>query len=110
MKRTWPIATATRWVTDFALVDTRWISDEGVRCGRDDAADSEEGVGDDSGGGVLGDIVEIARMVVVGWYMLDKRCNGTGRGVVANRELVDFGLRFLFGKGAGHGKECIGVG
>ena len=48
-------------------MDMRWISDEGVRCGRDDAATFLEGVGDDSGGGDLGDVVEIARMVVVGW-------------------------------------------
>lgn len=47
-------------------MDMRWTSDEDVRCGRVDAAivavDSV-----DASGGVLGDVVEIARMVVVGW-------------------------------------------
>ena len=97
-------------MTDLALVDMRWISDEGVRCGRESAGNFAEGVGDDSGGGVLGDVVEIARMVVVGWEMLEKRCNGTGRGVVANLRVVNFGLLFLLGKGAGHEERCIGVG
>lgn len=82
----------------------RWISDEGVRCGREGAANFAEGVGDDVGSGVLADVVEIARMVVVGW------CNGTGRGVVANLRVVNFSLPFLLGKGAGHEERCIGVG
>lgn len=51
---------------DLALVDMRWISDEGVRCGREDVADFVEGIGDEPGGGVFGDVVEIARMEVVG--------------------------------------------
>lgn len=46
-------------------MDMRWTSDEGVRCGRVDAAIVAEGVVD-ACGGVLGDVVEIARMVV-GW-------------------------------------------
>ena len=51
-----------RWVMDLALVDMTWTSDDGVRCGRMDLGDSAEVVGD---GGVLGDVVEIARMAVV---------------------------------------------
>ena len=47
-------------------MDMRWISDEGVRCGRDGAATFAETFGDNSGRGVLGDVVEIVRMVVVG--------------------------------------------
>lgn len=65
-KRTRPLATATRWVTDLALVDMRWISDEGVRCGRKDVAESVGGVGGEPGGGIFGDVVEIVRMEVVG--------------------------------------------
>ena len=56
------MATAMRWVMDLALVDMTWTSDDGVRCGRMDLGDSAEVVGD---GGVLGDVVEIARMAVV---------------------------------------------
>ena len=88
----------------------RWISDEDVRCGRDEAANFAEEVEDDSGGGVLGDVVEIARMVVMDWYVSNQRCNGTARGVVAKRRVVDFGLLSLFRKGAGHEQRCIGVG
>ena len=58
---------ATRWVMDLALVEMRWISDEGVRWGREDVAGLVEGVGDEAGGGVFGDVVEIKRMEVVGW-------------------------------------------
>ena len=65
-KRTWPIAIATRWVLDLALVDMRWTSDEGVRCGRVDAAIAAEGAVD-ACEGVLEGVVEIARTVVVGW-------------------------------------------
>ena len=99
-KQTWPIATATRWVTDLALVDMRWISDEGVRWGREDGAGFAGGAGDGGGGGVFGDVVEIARMVVVGWYMLDKRWNGTDRGVVDFR-VVDVGGLLWVGTDAG---------
>ena len=56
------MATAMRWVMVLALVDIRWTSDEGVRCGRIDLGGSAEAVGD---GGVLGGVVEIARTVVV---------------------------------------------
>lgn len=97
-------------MTDLALVDMRWISDEDVRCGRDEAANFAEEVEDDSGGGVLGDVVEIARMVVMDWYVPNQRCNGTARGVVAKRRVVDLGLLSLFRKGAGHEQRCIGVG
>ena len=59
------MATAMRWVTDLALVDIRWTSEEGVRWGRVDLGDFAEAVGD---GGVLGDVVEIGRILVgVGW-------------------------------------------
>ena len=61
------MATAMRWVMDLALVDTRWISDEGVRCGSVGAAVFVVEVGTDSGGGVFAGVVEIARMEVVGW-------------------------------------------
>ena len=44
-------------------MDIRWTSEEGVRWGRMDVGGSAEAVGD---GGVLGGVVEIARMVVVG--------------------------------------------
>lgn len=89
-------------MTDLALVDIRWISDEAVRCGRDDAANFAEGVGDESGGSVFEDVVEIVRMVVVGLYMLDIRCNGTGKGVVANPRVVGLDLIFLLVNGIGH--------
>lgn len=46
-------------------MDMRWTSEEGVRWGRIDLGGFAEVVGD---GGVLGDVVEIGRMVVVvGW-------------------------------------------
>lgn len=61
------MAMATRWVVALALVDMRWISDEGVRCGRDEGVGFAGGVGDGGGGGVLGGVVEMARMVVMGW-------------------------------------------
>lgn len=61
------MARATRWVIDFALVEMRWISDKGVRCGSDDGPVFVKEVGDDSGGGVLADVVEIVRIEVVGW-------------------------------------------
>lgn len=51
----------------MALVDMRWISDDGVRCGRDEGVGFAGGVGDGGGGGVLGGVVEMARMVVMGW-------------------------------------------
>lgn len=54
------------------------------------------------GGGGLGDLVEMARVVGVGWYVLvGKRWDGMGRGVVVGLRVVDFGLLFLVGKGAG---------
>ena len=95
---------------DLALVDMRWISDEGVRCGREGVAGFVEGVGDESEGGVFGDVVEIARMEVVGWYVLDRMCNGTGKGVVANPRVVDFDILSLVIKGTGRGWKCIGIG
>ena len=63
---------------DLALVDIRWTSEDGVRWGRMDVGGFAEAVAD---GGVLGGVVEIARMEVVGdgWYMLDRRWSGTGR-------------------------------
>lgn len=93
---------------DLALVDMRWTSDEGVRCGRVDAAIVAEGAVD-ACGGVLGDVVEIARMVVVGWWFLHRRCDSTGKGVVANLRVGDF-VRFIFWIGGGHDKRCDGLG
>lgn len=61
------MAIATRWVIDLALVEMRWISDEGVRCGSDDTTVFAEEVGCDSEGGVLADEVEILRIEAVGW-------------------------------------------
>ena len=61
------MAIATRWVIDLALVEMRWISDEGVRCGSDEAAAFAEDAGCDSECGVLADEVEILRIEVVGW-------------------------------------------
>ena len=110
MKRTWPIATATRCVTDLALVDMRWISDEGVRCGSDDVADAVEVKGVDSAGGVLTNVVEIARTVVLGWSMLDRRCNGMGRGVFVNPTVTVFRLLSLFVNCVGQGERCVGQG
>ena len=110
MKRTWPAATATRWVTDLALVDMRWISDEGVRCGSDDVADSAEVNGEDSAGGVLTSVVEIARIVVLGWLMLDRRCNGMGRGVFVNPTVTVFRLLNLFINWVGQEERCIDIG
>ena len=120
------MATAARWVVGLALVDMRWISEEGVRCGREGAGNfaARGGVGDGGGGGggggvwdgdgrgggVLGDVVEIARVVVMGWCVLDRKCNGSGRGVVARRRVADSNFLFSLGKGAGHEERCIGVG
>ena len=110
MKRTWPIATATRWVTDLALVDMRWISDEGVRCGSDDVADSVEVEGEDSAGGVLTSVVEIARTVVLGWSMVDRRCNGIGRDVFVNPTVTFLCLLTLFVNWVGQEERCIDIG
>ena len=109
MKRTWPTATATRWVTDLALVDMRWISDEGVKCESDDVAYFVE-VKEDSAGGVLTGVVEIARIVVLGWSMLDRRCNGMGRGVVVNPTVTVFRLLRLFVNCGGPEEGCIDLG
>ena len=53
----------------LSLVDMRWISEEDVRWGRVDAAIVVERVEDEGSDGVLGDVVEMARRVVVvlGW-------------------------------------------
>ena len=93
---------------DLALVDMRWTSDMGVRCGRVDVAIFEEGGGDEVGGGVLGGVVEIARILVaVGWWwVLDRRWIGTARCLVVNLRVVDFGIIFLVWEGAGHEKRC----
>lgn len=104
------MATATRWVMDLALVDMRWISDEGVRCGREDVAEFGEGVGGESEGGVLGDVVEIVRMEVVGLEMLDRMCNGMGKSVVASPRVVDFDVVCLLIQDAGCGWKYIGIG
>ena len=57
-------------MTDLALVDMRWISEERVRWGRVDASVFAEMFEDEGSGGVLGDVVEMARrlvVVVLGW-------------------------------------------
>lgn len=110
MKRTWPTATATRWVMDLALVDMRWISDEGVKCESDDVADFVDVKEEDSAGGVLTGVVEIARIVVLGWSMLDRRCNGMGRGVVVNPIVRVFRLLRLFVNCVGQEEGCIDLG
>ena len=110
MKRTWPAATATRCVTNLALVDIRWISDEGVRCGSDDVARSVGVNGEDSAGGVLVSVVEIVRTVVLCWSMLDRRCNFMGRGVVVNPTVTLFRLLNLFVSCIGQDERCIDTG
>ena len=42
--------------------------------------------------------------------MLEKRCNGTGRGVVADLRAVKFDIILCFGIGVGHEERCTGVG
>ena len=81
-------------MTDLALVDIRWTSEEGVRWGRMDVGSSAEAVGD---GGVLGGVVEIERAVVVrvGRQMPGKRWSGTGRTAVTDWRVVDFGMIFV---------------
>ncbi len=70
----WPMARATRWVVGLVLVDMRWISEVGVRWGREGDGEGGgggggdgDGDGDGGGGGGLGDVVERARVVGVGW-------------------------------------------
>ena len=81
-------------MTDLALVDIRWTSEDEVRWGRMDVGDLAEAVDDV---GVLGGVVEIARMEVVGrgWYMLDRRWSGTGRNAVTDRRAIDCGMMFV---------------
>ena len=81
-------------MTDLALVDIRWTSEDGVRWGRMDVGGFAEPVGD---GGVLGGVVEIGRMLVVwvGWYTLDKRWSGTRRTAVTDWRVVDLGMIFV---------------
>ena len=94
----------------MALVDMRWISDEGVKCESDDVADFVEVKEEDSAGGVLTGVVEIARIVVLGWSMLDRRCNGMGRGVVVNPTVTVFRLLRFFVSCVGQEEGCIALG
>lgn len=67
-KRTWPMARARRWVGVLEVVEMRWISEVGVRWGREGGGgvegEEEEGavdMGDEGGGGVWGGVVEMER-------------------------------------------------
>ena len=42
--------------------------------------------------------------------MLDKMCNGTGKGVVAKPRVANFDILSLLLKGAGRGLKRIGIG
>ena len=72
----------------------RWISDVGVRWGREGGVDGGEGVGDgDGGGGVLGGVVEMERVesggVMVGgrWW---RRWRGRLLGLEFSVKMCDF--------------------
>lgn len=102
------MARARRWVVGLALVDMRWISEVGVRCGRVDGGGFVVGWGDENGGGVLGVVVVIKR-IVVGWSLLGRRCNEVGRNLVDPR-VIGFGVLFGVWKDEGGEKRCDGVG
>ena len=72
-------------------------------------ADSVEVEGEDSAGGVLTSVVEIARTVILGWSMLDRRCNGMGRGVFVNPAVTVFRLLILFVNCVGQEERCIDI-
>ncbi len=103
----------------LALVDMRWISEEGVRWGRVGGAGFVGGIGDelgsvvelcgDEGGGVLGGVVEMARVVVVvGWRRVGRRWKGMLRCGVAGLKSVKRGL--ILGVGRCAGSEWMGDG
>lgn len=94
----------------LALVDMRWISDEGVRWGREEGAGFVGRAGEGDGGGGRGGVVEIARMVIVGWDMRGGRWNGADKGVFVTLGVVSVGCRFRVGKDVGHGWRGMGIG
>ena len=97
------MARARRWVGGLAEMEMRWISEVGVRWGREGGVDGGfggfgggevEGDGDgegegEVGGGVLGEVVEMVRVEIVGVMVGERRWRGRVLGLGFAVEMGD---------------------